>query len=173
MRIGITCYPTHGGSGVVATELGKHLAERGHEVAFISYSTPLRLTTIPPRVSFHEVEIVEYPLLQNFPYCLALAAKMVDVAAPAALSSYTSTTPYPSPLPPSWPALAPPSSTEGGHHPAMAPSVTLVGNNPSFRPNHCLDHPELGRRHGRVAFLAEETYRQFAIKKEWRSSTTH
>ena len=63
MRIGITCYPTHGGSGVVATELGKHLAARGHEVAFISYSVPLRLGgELPPRVSFHEVEIVEYPL---------------------------------------------------------------------------------------------------------------
>ena len=80
MRIGITCYPTHGGSGVVATELGKHLAEHGHEVAFISYSTPLRLTDLPTGVSFHEVDIVEYPLLKNFPYTLALASKMAEVA---------------------------------------------------------------------------------------------
>ena len=80
MRIGITCYPTHGGSGVVATELGKHLAEDGHEVSFISYSTPLRLTNLPPRVSFHEVDIVEYPLHKNFPYTLALASKMAEVA---------------------------------------------------------------------------------------------
>ncbi|MCG2767180.1 MAG: glycosyltransferase, partial [Anaerolineae bacterium] len=80
MRIGIACYPTHGGSGVVATELGKHLAERGHEVAFISYASPLRLTELPPRVSFHEVQIAEYPLLKNFPYTLALASKMVEVA---------------------------------------------------------------------------------------------
>ena len=80
MRIGITCYPTHGGSGVVATELGKHLAERDHEVAFISYAAPLRLTTIPDRVSFHEVEAYDYPLLQNYPHTLALASKMVDVA---------------------------------------------------------------------------------------------
>jgi len=63
MRIGISCYPTHGGSGVVATELGKHLAERGHEVAFISYDTPLRLADPPPNVSYHEVEIEQYPLL--------------------------------------------------------------------------------------------------------------
>jgi len=76
MRIGIACYPTHGGSGVVATELGKHLAERGHEVAFISYAAPLRLAELPPRVSFHEVEIEEYPLLRHFPYALALASKM-------------------------------------------------------------------------------------------------
>lgn len=80
MRIGIICYPTHGGSGVVATELGKHLAERGHEVAFISYAAPLRLSRPPAGVSFHEVEVVEYPLLQNFPHTLALASKMVTVA---------------------------------------------------------------------------------------------
>ena len=80
MRIGIACYPTHGGSGVVATELGKHLAEDGHEVAFISYSMPLRLTDMPARVSFHEVEVVEYPLLRNFPYTLAFASKMAAVA---------------------------------------------------------------------------------------------
>lgn len=80
MRIGIICYPTHGGSGVVATELGKHLAEQGHEVAFISYAAPLRLSHPPAGVSFHEVEVVEYPLLQNFPHTLALASKMVTVA---------------------------------------------------------------------------------------------
>ncbi len=80
MRIGIACYPTHGGSGVVATELGKHLAEDGHEVAFISYSMPLRLTDMPARVSFHEVESIEYPLLRSFPYTLAFASKMAAVA---------------------------------------------------------------------------------------------
>jgi len=80
MRIGISCYPTHGGSGVVATELGKHLAERGHEVSFISYSSPLRLTQRPPGVCFHEVTIEEYPLLKQFPYGFALASKMVEVA---------------------------------------------------------------------------------------------
>lgn len=79
MRIGISCYPTHGGSGVVASELGRHLAERGHEVAFISYATPLRLGELPPHVSFHEVEIERYPLLKNFPYTLALASKMAEV----------------------------------------------------------------------------------------------
>jgi len=79
MRIGICCYPSHGGSGVVATELGKHLADRGHEVAFISYSAPLRLTELPSRVSFHEVEIEQYPLLKYFPYTLALASKLAEV----------------------------------------------------------------------------------------------
>lgn len=79
MRIGISCYATHGGSGVVATELGKHLAERGHEVAFISYAAPFRLGPIPSRITLHEVEINEYPLLRNFPYTLALASKMAEV----------------------------------------------------------------------------------------------
>ena len=80
MRLGITCYPTHGGSGVFATELGKQLALRGHTVSFISYSAPLRLVDLPPRVTFHEVEAGEYPLLKQYPYTLALAAKMVEVA---------------------------------------------------------------------------------------------
>ena len=81
MRLGITCYPTHGGSGVFATELGKQLALRGHTVSFISYSAPLRLVELPPRVTFHEVQAGEYPLLKQYPYTLALAAKMVEVAA--------------------------------------------------------------------------------------------
>ena len=80
MRIGISCYPTHGGSGVVATELGLRLAERGHSVAFVSYSAPLRLGALPPRVCFHEVAIEEYPLLKQFPYTLALASKLAEVA---------------------------------------------------------------------------------------------
>ena len=85
MRLGITCYPTHGGSGVFATELGKQLALRGHTVSFISYSAPLRLVELPPRVTFHEVQAGEYPLLKQYPYTLALAAKMVEVATANAL----------------------------------------------------------------------------------------
>jgi len=80
MRIGIACFPTHGGSGVVATELGKYLAARGHEVAFISYAAPLRLSDVPERVSFHEVDGMQYPLLQTYPNDLALASKMISVA---------------------------------------------------------------------------------------------
>lgn len=85
MRLGITCYPTHGGSGVFATELGKQLALRGHTISFISYSAPLRLVELPPRVTFHEVQAGEYPLLKQYPYTLALAAKMVEVATANAL----------------------------------------------------------------------------------------
>ncbi|HEU0124494.1 MAG TPA: N-acetyl-alpha-D-glucosaminyl L-malate synthase BshA [Bryobacteraceae bacterium] len=79
MRIGITCYPTYGGSGIVATELGLELANRGHQVHFITYSNPIRLGERPDIV-YHEVEVSNYPLFQYPPYCLALASRMAEVA---------------------------------------------------------------------------------------------
>ena len=79
MRIGIVCYPTFGGSGVVATELGKALAKGGHEVHFITYSQPSRLDIFNEKMFYHEVDIISYPLFQYPPYELALASKMVDV----------------------------------------------------------------------------------------------
>jgi N-acetyl-alpha-D-glucosaminyl L-malate synthase BshA len=78
MKIGITCYPTYGGSGVVATELGKELAARGHDVHFISYALPIRLT-VTDRIYFHEVEVLSYPLFEYPPYDLVLATKMAEV----------------------------------------------------------------------------------------------
>lgn len=80
MRIGITCYPTYGGSGIVATELGLELANRGHEVHFISYANPIRLDPGIPRIHYHEVEVSQYPLFYYPPYCLALASRMAEVA---------------------------------------------------------------------------------------------
>lgn len=80
MKIGISCYPTYGGSGVVATELGKSLADRGHEVHFISYALPYRLNGYYENVFFHEVKVPEYPLFEYPPYALALATKMADIA---------------------------------------------------------------------------------------------
>ncbi|MFI5174515.1 MAG: glycosyltransferase, partial [Terriglobia bacterium] len=80
MKIGITCYPTYGGSGVVATELGKELAYRGHEVHFVSYALPFRLNLSSPRIFFHEVEVSAYPLFEYRPYTLALASQMLQVA---------------------------------------------------------------------------------------------
>ena len=81
MRIGITCYPTYGGSGAVATELGLELARRGHEVHFIPYASPFRLRGYAERVTFHEVTQTEYPLFeQSSPYALALAVKQHEVA---------------------------------------------------------------------------------------------
>ncbi len=80
MRIGITCYPTYGGSGVVATELGLELAQRGHQIHFISYSQPIRLTGPQPNIHYHEVDVSRYPLFDFPPYDLALASRMAEVS---------------------------------------------------------------------------------------------
>ncbi|RPJ45362.1 MAG: N-acetyl-alpha-D-glucosaminyl L-malate synthase BshA [Candidatus Latescibacterota bacterium] len=79
MRIGITCYPSAGGSGVIATELGHALAERGHEVHFVSYSRPFRLEVKGPGIHFHKVKTVQYPLFKYPPYSLALAVRIAEV----------------------------------------------------------------------------------------------
>lgn len=80
MNIGITVYPTYGGSGIVGSELGRELAARGHNVHFISSTLPTRLTELGERVHFHEVEMMSYPLFEHQPYDLALATKMATVA---------------------------------------------------------------------------------------------
>lgn len=79
MKIGITCYPVYGGSGVVATELGKALAQRGHQIHFIAYSLPFRLDHVTQNISFHEVRVNAYPLFEYPPYSLALTSTLVDV----------------------------------------------------------------------------------------------
>jgi len=85
MKIGITCYPTYGGSGVVGTELGIELAARGHEVHFITSAWPFRLRQPNPLIHFHEVEVMSYPLFDHPPYALALATRMAEVAESARL----------------------------------------------------------------------------------------
>lgn len=79
MKIAIVCYPTFGGSGVVATELGLELARRGHEIHFITYSQPVRLALLNPNVHYHQVNVPEYPLFHYQPYELALSSKLVDM----------------------------------------------------------------------------------------------
>jgi N-acetyl-alpha-D-glucosaminyl L-malate synthase BshA len=80
VNVGITCHPTYGGSGIVATELGLELAARGHQVHFISYANPIRLDPETPGIHYHEVEVSTYPLFQYPPYTLALASRMAEVA---------------------------------------------------------------------------------------------
>src|SRR5260370_33296604 len=80
LKIGITCVPTYGGRGVVATELGLELATRGHDVHFISYAQPIRLTGPAPNIHYHEVEVSRYPLFDYPPYDLALATRMAEVS---------------------------------------------------------------------------------------------
>lgn len=85
MRIGVVCYPTYGGSGIVATQLGVALAERGHEIHFLSYTNPVRLLLFHPGIFFHQVEVPPYPLFKYPPYDLALASKMLEVCRDAQL----------------------------------------------------------------------------------------
>jgi N-acetyl-alpha-D-glucosaminyl L-malate synthase BshA len=80
MKIGITCYPVQGGSGIVATELGAELAARGHQIHYISYQAPVRLRSCCPNIYFHQVEVMSYPLFKYPPYTLTLSAKMAEVA---------------------------------------------------------------------------------------------
>ena len=80
LKIGVVCYPTFGGSGIVATELGKALAERGHEVHFITYSKPVRMDLFTKNMFYHEVSVSDYPLFEYAPYELLLSSRLVDVA---------------------------------------------------------------------------------------------
>ncbi len=80
MKIGIVCYPTYGGSGVVATELGKNLAKLGHEIHFIAYALPYRLNQYFDNIFYHEVKVLEYPLFEYPPYSLALASKLAEIS---------------------------------------------------------------------------------------------
>src|SRR5699024_8004436 len=78
MKIAVVCYPTFGGSGVVATELGIALAEKGHEIHFVTYKQPVRLEYLSENIFFHEVNVPKYPLFHYQPYELALSSKLVD-----------------------------------------------------------------------------------------------
>ncbi len=166
MRIGITCYPTHGGSGVVATELGKHLAEMGHEVAFISYSTPLRLTDLPPRVSFHEVDIVEYPLLKNFPYTLALASKMAEVAKMKRLQVLHVHYAIPFAAAALLAREVVPELDLKVVTTLHGTDVTLVGNNPSFKSVTTMTIRKSDAVTAVSNWLREESRRQFGIERD-------
>jgi hypothetical protein len=94
MKIAIVCYPTFGGSGVVATELGLELARRGHEIHFITYSQPVRLELLNANVHYHEVNVPEYPLFHYQPYELALSSKLVDMVSFTKLIYYTFIMPF-------------------------------------------------------------------------------
>ena len=166
MRIGICCYPSHGGSGVVATELGKHLAARGHDVAFISYAAPLRLTELPARVSFHEVEIEQYPLLKQFPYTLALASKMAEVAQAKELDVLHAH--YAIPFGAAA-LLAKQIVTDRNLKVVLTlhgTDITLVGNNASFKPVTTLTIQKADAVSAVSEYLRAETCSQFSIDRE-------
>jgi L-malate glycosyltransferase len=165
MRIGITCYPTYGGSGVVATELGIELAARGHEIHFISYAMPIRLNSASERIYFHEVEVTTYPLFDHPPYALALATKMTEVAESASLDllhvHYA--------IPHSVSALLARMMAAPRKLPFITTlhgtDITLVGNDRSYLP---ITRFSIEQSDGVTAisnYLRERTVREFEIKR--------
>ena len=164
MKIGITCYPTYGGSGVVATELGLELAARGYDVHFISYAPPIRLNSTSDRIQFHEVEVSTYPLFDHPPYALALAVKMVEVAESAGLDllhvHYA--------IPHSVSALLARSMAAPRRLPFITTlhgtDITLVGNNRSYLP---ITRFSIEQSDGVTAishYLRRQTLAEFDIK---------
>jgi N-acetyl-alpha-D-glucosaminyl L-malate synthase BshA len=163
VRIGITCYPTYGGSGAVATELGIALARRGHEIHFITYQQPFRLPSFLPRIFFHEVDVGRYPLFQDPPYDLALAVRIHEVelapklhllhvhyAIPHATSAWIAR----EMLAPTRPDIRVLTTLHGT-------DITIVGQDPSF---HAITKFSIEQSDGLTAvsrFLQRETVRAF------------
>jgi N-acetyl-alpha-D-glucosaminyl L-malate synthase BshA len=163
VKIGITCYPTYGGSGAVATELGMALARRGHEIHFITYQQPFRLPSFLPRIYFHEVDVGRYPLFEYPPYDLALAVRMHEVvlahkldllhvhyAIPHATSAWIAR----EMLKPTRPDIRVLTTLHGT-------DITIVGQDPSF---HAITKFSIEQSDGLTAvsrFLQRETVRAF------------
>jgi N-acetyl-alpha-D-glucosaminyl L-malate synthase BshA len=165
MKIGVTCYPTVGGSGTVATELGLEIARRGHEVHFICYALPYRLGRVPPGVTFHEVTVPTYPLFQYPPYALALASQMAEAvrthgiellhvhyAIPHAISAYLAR------------------EILGGGPKLVVTlhgtDITVVGADPSFLPIVRLGIERADAVTAVSQSLADETHERLGISKE-------
>lgn len=163
MKIGIVCYPTFGGSGVVATELGKALAEKGHQVHFITYSPPVRLDFLSGNLFYHEVSVSDYPLFEYPPYELVLSSKLVDVvkyekldllhvhyAIPHASAAYMAKQ-----------ILA----SQGIHVPFITTlhgtDITLVGKDPSFEPAITFAINQSDAVTAVSESLKEDTYKNF------------
>ena len=168
MKIAIVCYPTFGGSGVVATELGLELAKRGHEVHFITYSQPVRLALLGPNVHYHEVNVPEYPLFHYQPYELALSSKLVDMvklydieilhvhyAIPHAYAGYMAKQML---------------KDEGIEIPMVTTlhgtDITLVGNHPFYKPAVCFSINKSDVVTSVSESLKQQTYDLFNITKE-------
>jgi N-acetyl-alpha-D-glucosaminyl L-malate synthase BshA len=168
MKIGIVCYPTFGGSGVVATELGIALARKGHEIHFITYSQPVRLDYFSDKIFYHEVSVSDYPLFDFQPYELVLSSKLVDVvkhekldllhvhyAIPHASAAYMAKQ-----------ILA----SQGIHIPYITTlhgtDITLVGRDPSFEPVITFAINESDAVTAVSESLKADTYKHFSVKRE-------
>ena len=168
MKIGIVCYPTFGGSGVVATELGLELSRRGHEIHFITYSQPVRLELLSNNVHFHEVHVPEYPLFHYQPYELALSSKLVDMvklhgiqllhvhyAMPHAYAAYMAQQ-----MLLDEGILVPIVTTLHGT------DITLVGSHPFYKPAVTFSINKSDAVTSVSESLKEDTLRLFSIKKD-------
>jgi N-acetyl-alpha-D-glucosaminyl L-malate synthase BshA len=169
MRIGIVCYPTFGGSGVLASELGKALAEKGHEIHFITYQQPVRLNGFHANIFYHEVRVPTYPLFDFPPYELALASTMVDVilnhdldlihahyAIPHASAAYTAKQIVKQKTGRSVPVITTLHGTD----------ITLVGRDKTYEPVVTFSINESDSITAVSENLKEETYKHFDIKKD-------
>lgn len=165
MRIGITGYPTYGGSGVVATELGQELAARGHDVHFITYAPPIRMNLENPRIHFHEAAVVSYPLFDHSPYTLSLAVKMLEIFEAESLDvlhvHYA--------IPHSVSALLARQMAAPRRLPFITTlhgtDITLVGNNPNFLP---ITRYSIEQSDGVTSisrYLLDRTLKDFGIKR--------
>ena len=169
MKIGIVCYPTFGGSGVLATELGKALAEKGHEIHFITYQQPVRLNGFHTNIFYHEVRVPTYPLFDYPPYELALASAMVDVilnhdldlihahyAIPHASAAYTAKQIVKQKTGRSVPVITTLHGTD----------ITLVGRDKTYEPVVTFSINESDAITAVSENLRAETFKHFDIKKE-------
>lgn len=169
MKIGIVCYPTFGGSGVLATELGKALAEKGHEIHFITYQQPVRLNGFHTNIFYHEVRVPTYPLFDYPPYELALASTMVDVilnhdldlihahyAIPHASAAYTAKQIVKQKTGRSVPVITTLHGTD----------ITLVGRDKTYEPVVTFSINESDSITAVSENLKEKTYKHFDIKKD-------
>ncbi len=169
MKIGITCYPTYGGSGALATELGLDLARRGHEVHFITYAMPFRLREYAERVYFHEVDTVtgRYPLFDHYPYTLALASKQYEVAQREGLDLLHVHYAIPHATT-AW--LAKEMMRQSRNLPIITTlhgtDITLVGQESSFHPITRFSIERSDRVTAVSEFLRNETVRTFACGRE-------
>jgi len=168
MKIGITCYPTYGGSGVVATELGKALAERDHEIHFIASDLPFRLSHVAGNIFFHEVNVQSYPLFDYPPYTLSLTSKMVDIAKHVGLDllhvHYA--------LPHASSAVMARQILNSEHLdlPVVTTlhgtDITLIGQDPSFEPVVAWSINESDGVTAVSNYLRQETYDHFDVTKD-------
>jgi L-malate glycosyltransferase len=168
MNIGVVCYPTYGGSGVIATELGKALARKGHKVHFITYQEPVRLDSFNENIFYHEVSALDYPLFQYQPYESALASKIVDVAKYEKLDilhvHYA--------IPHASSALIARSILkEGGYNLPFVTTlhgtdITLVGKDPGYKPvvEYSINHSDGITSVSKS--LKDDTYNNFGITRE-------